>query len=52
MLLIEEGWLLHQVLWPKLYIRKHFGENAIIVFNGYATKDKVHRRRKNKKKNS
>lgn len=44
---IDGGWLLHQVVWPhsktysdifeiyKLYIIKHFGENATVVFDGY-----------------
>ncbi|KAJ8671125.1 hypothetical protein QAD02_002384 [Eretmocerus hayati] len=44
---IDGGWLLHQVVWPHgktycevmqiyaNYIRKRFGNNAIVVFDGY-----------------
>lgn len=62
---IDGGWLLHRVIWPKLanfdqianlyvsYILKHFGVNTRVVFDGYydipSTKDEEHRRRKKKK---
>ncbi|KAJ8672055.1 hypothetical protein QAD02_003314 [Eretmocerus hayati] len=45
---IDGGWLLHQVVWPhsktyaeimEIYLRyilKHFGSNAVVVFDGYS----------------
>lgn len=57
---IDGGWLLHRMIWPKLstfetignlyinYVVKHFGGNIRVVFEGYnnipSTKDEEHRR--------